>query len=564
MVFTNFKKNAGYSGLKAGEEGAVKEKHLFALLLFIALLFSWLAMSPCLRNGFINWDETEYITRNPRIKTLSAESVKTIFTSKDLGMYSPLPALSYAVEYRLAGLDPRIYHATSLLLHLANTALVLLLVRSLLGGVWTAFLAGILFGVHPAHVESVAWAAERKDVLYSFFYLSSLAAYAARFNGARTWFLSLLLFACSLLAKPMAVTLPLALLLVDYLKKGKTGVRDWLEKVPFFAMSAAFTVLLLQPGGVVTDPSAVKRLLAPLYNLGFYVYTLLWPFRLSAMYVTPPAGKAGFYVLAAAGAAGLFLAWKYLRKDRETLFGASFFLLMLLPVLQFFPFSLVLSADRYTYLSSIGFFLVLLDLARRLWLGSGSRARQAAVLLSAAAIMTLTVASRVRCAAWENGISLWSDTLRKQPAAAPALVNLCGAYIEAGRNEEAEACLWRAISEYPGHDGNYYNLGVIYARRNNFAAAEKNFARTLEINPCHAPALNDMGNISLLKGRRPEAGRYYAGSARCDAAYAPAYLNLGKMALAAKDRSGAAAFFRKVLAADPSSAEAAALLGALK
>ena len=543
---------------------AGRERGFFLVLLLLALAFTWIAMSPCLNNGFINWDETEYIIRNPRIKTLSFDSVKAIFSAKDLGMYSPLSTLTYALEYRFAGLNPRVYHATSLFLHLANTALVMILTRLLLAGVWEAFFIALLFGIHPAHVESVAWAAERKDVLYSFFYLSALSIYSYRNDKAWSYLLSLSLFVCSLLSKPMAVTLPIMLLLVDHLKPAK--VKSWLPfgKIPFFVLSAAFAYALISPSSNALGMHWAKRLITPLYNMGFYVYTLLWPFNLSAMYVSPPGGKTVFYLFAAGAAAGIFLLWKRFRRDKEILFGAAFFTAALLPVLQFFPFGPVISADRYTYLSSLGVFIAAASCGRSVWRRLNPSHRQIMLICAACAIIALAVTSRVRCAAWKNGVSLWSDTLKKQPRAAAALINLCGAYVQENNGEAAADCLARAIKLYPENDYGYYHLGLLAAGNGDYGKAQEYFAKTLKISPCHAPALNNMGNIYLIKGETEKAERYYTRSAHCNNAYSTAYLNLGKLALLRKNTPAAVLFYEKALAADPADQEARARLNALK
>ncbi|MDO8803443.1 MAG: tetratricopeptide repeat protein [Elusimicrobiota bacterium] len=535
----------------------------FIALLFLALLLTGLAMGPCLDNGFINWDETEYITGNHRIKTLSWENVKTIFSTLDLKMYSPLSTLSYALNYHFSGLDPKAYHASDLLLHLANTALVMVLVRLLLTSVWAAFFTALLFGIHPAHVESVAWAAERKDVLYAFFYLSSLAAYAWRPDKAGARFLSLALFVCAMLSKPMAITLPAALLLVDYLKSRKLELRHVINKIPFFVFAAVFIVLLTPPSGSLLSLPWTKRLLVPLYNLGFYVYTLLWPFDLSAMH-TAPAGKTVFYAFAAGTPAVMFLLWKYLRRDKEIIFGAAFFVVMLLPVLQFFPFGQVISADRYTYLSSIGIFIIGAVSARRLWRRLGPAHRGIMAVCAVSAVLVLAVAARVRCAVWKDGVSLWSDTLRKQPLAAPALTNLCDAYLQANMIGEAAACLSQATRRDPGNNNNHYNVCRMFLQNREFDRAEECFTQMLKVSPCHAAAHNYLGDICLFGGRAAEAARYYTRAVQCDDTYAPAYLNLGKLALSGKDTAKAVSFYEKALSAEPADKETRALLNSLR
>lgn len=531
--------------------GELTEKRSFLILLALTLSLTWTAMSPCLRNGFVNWDETRSIIENPRIKTLSLDSVKTIFSEPDLNMYSPLSTLSYALNYHIGGLDPRVFHATNLLLHLANTALVMFLTRILLQSVWLAFFTALLFGIHPAHVESVAWAAERKDMLYAFFYLAALTAYGSGRRGIKTYSLSFALFICALLSKPMAITLPLALLLMDYLKPEGVRLQHWLYKTPFFAAAAVFVFLLLSTPGNVTHAHWATRIVTPLYNLGFYIYTLLWPFDLSAMYVLPPGGKPAAYMFAAGAVAGMGLLWTRFRRDKVVVFGAAFFAVMLLPVLQFIPFGPVISADRYTYMSSIGIFIIGTVYARRIWRGLGHAGRQAGVVAAVCVVLVLSTASRTRCAVWKDGVSLWSDTLRKQPEALLAFVNLCGAYIQAGMTADAESCLSLAIRKYPGNDDNYYNLGFLYAQIREFAKAEKCFAMTLDITPCHAAALNNMGNLRLIKGDAAGAADYYARAVKCDGEYAAAYSNLAKLALLRGDTAAAAQFYKKEHAVSP-------------
>ncbi|MDP2866481.1 MAG: tetratricopeptide repeat protein [Elusimicrobiota bacterium] len=422
----------------------------------------------------------------------------------------------------------------------------------------------LLFGIHPAHVESVAWAAERKDVLYAFFYLSSLIAYALRPYKAGTYLLSLALFICALLAKPMAVTLPLALLLIDYLKSEKLEVRHWLGKIPFFTCAAVFVVIQLSWLGGTYGMHWAKRLLVPLYNLAFYIYTLLWPFNLSTMYVVPPGGKPVIYIFAAGTLAGMFLLWKYFRSDKEIVFGAAFYVVMLLPVLQFFPFGGAISFDRFTYLSSIGIFIVGAVCARRLWRRPGYSYRSIAVVCTISAVLALAVTARVRCAVWKDGVSLWSDTLLKQPRAPYALTNLCDAYLRADMAGEAAACVYRSIQIYPENNNNRYNMCRLLFLNKEFDGAEKCFAQTLKLSPCHAPALNYLGEICFHKGEAEKAAQYYARAAQCDGAYTAAYLNLVKLALLRKDKAKAVQYYEKALSSEPADKNIRALLNAMR
>ena len=540
-----------------------ESRGFFALLALVALLFAWTAMAPCLQNGFTNWDETQYIIYNPKIKSLTPASVRAIFASRDLKMYSPLSTLSYAVNYHFSGLAPKAYHATAIALHLANTLLAMCLVRLLLPGAWPAFLCGLFFGLHPAHVESVAWAAERKDLLYSFFYLLSLCAYTLSLKGRKTYLAAFGLFVCSLLSKPMAVTLPLALLLIDYLELETVGRRQWLNKLPFFAAAALFTAVTLQPAETASWAPVARRLCMALYNPAFYVYTLAWPFNLSAVYAHPVAGTGSIYALAAATLAAAGLLWKYCRRDKTIMFGAGLYLAMLLPVLQFFPFGPVISADRYTYLASLGFFIALAKPGAAAWQRTGAAGHRALVIFILLAAVTLTVAARVRCTVWKDGISLWSDTLRKQPAAGLALANLCAEYVNAGMETRAAACLSEAIRQYPEKEDSYYNLGLLLYKKGNLAQAQHYCERALRINGRNAKALFILGNIALFKGETGLAQRLYLRSAECDGTYVSPLRQLGDMAGARKDKGKALEYYERALAlepADPYTLERAAAL----
>ncbi|MBI4350672.1 MAG: tetratricopeptide repeat protein [Elusimicrobia bacterium] len=537
----------------------------FALLVLVALLFAWTAVAPCLDNGFTNWDETRYIIQNHKIKSLSLQGVRSIFASRDLEMYSPLSTLSYALNYHFSGLAPKAYHATSIALHLANTALVMFLVRLLLSGPWPAFFCGLFFGLHPAHVESVAWAAERKDLLYSFFYLLSLCAYTLSLRGKKTYFAALGLFLCSLLSKPMAVTLPLALLLIDYLKLEKAGKREWLNKLPFLAGAAIFALANLPSAAELSGraPQAVWRLALAFYNAGFYVYRLAWPFDLSAMYLLPPGGAKSVYVLAALTAAAAALLWKFFRRDKEIMFGAGLYLALLLPVLQFIPFGPVISADRYTYLSSLGLFIVLASAGGGAWARAGAL-RNTLGLLIVAAALTFTVAARLRCAVWKDSLTLWTDTLRKEPSAGIALVNLCSEYLDLGMEARAAACLKEAMRQYPGKEESFYNLGLLLYRRGDFAGARPLLERTLELNGKHAKALFIMGNIARFREDIAGAEQLYLRSAASDSGYDQPLRLLGELAAARGDKEAALEYYQRALAADPANPATIELIAALR
>jgi len=218
-----------------------KKRFLFPLIIAALTLA---AFWPALSAGFTNWDDQLYVTQNPFIRELSPRGISEIFSSFHRGLYKPLVFLSYAVEYRFFGLNPFIYHADNLALHILNALLVYYFLGLFFGGK-KAFLAAILFSVHPLRVESVVWIAERKDVLCSFFLLASLAVYARYALSGGKWKLasSAALYALSMLANSKAVAAPLALLLVDWLAQRKLSKKTLAEKIPHVLIALALTGL---------------------------------------------------------------------------------------------------------------------------------------------------------------------------------------------------------------------------------------------------------------------------------------------------------------------------------
>src|SRR2546426_1352573 len=268
---------------------------------------------PSLDNDFTNWDDTQYVLDN---HLLAHPSFKAVLTTPVGGNYHPLTIWSLALNYRLSGLNPASYHWLSLLLHLANTALVFLFIRRLSGGrLWTSVATSLFFGIHPMHVESVAWIAERKDVLYAFFYLVSLIAYL-RYLDARKWgwlMASLLALILSAASKPAAVVLPLTLLAIDYYRGRALTLRVVLEKVPFFAVSLVGGLLTLQAQHTVGAMAYAhvwnpfQKLLFASYGTVMYIVKLFVPVSLSAIYPYPslPVKRLGsevYYALVAVAA----------------------------------------------------------------------------------------------------------------------------------------------------------------------------------------------------------------------------------------------------------------------
>src|SRR5258706_9560495 len=268
--------------------GPLRGRWGLALLGILVLTFA--AYIHSLGNGYVNWDDNYYVTLNPLV---SHPTLGGILTTQVAANWHPLTIASLALNYRISGLHPASYHWLNLLLHLANTALVFLFIRKLTGGrVWTTVITALFFGIHPMHVESVAWIAERKDVLYAFFYLLALITYLRYLDNRRlvTLLATLLAFVCSVASKPAAVVLPLSLLAIDYFRRRPIHLAAWLEKVPFFAVSIAGGLLTIQAhrsAGAIADPhvwTPIQRLLFASYATVMYGVKLFLPVSLSVVY----------------------------------------------------------------------------------------------------------------------------------------------------------------------------------------------------------------------------------------------------------------------------------------
>ena len=230
------------------EQHKINQKNL---ILFLAISFILIATAiayyPCLKNGFV-WDDEGYILKNYYIKNMSVDNLKTIMTTPIMGNYHPLVIISYAWEYFFFKLNPAPYHIVNMIIHLLNCVLVFYFIMRLSNSIPVAFITGLLFGIHPLHVESVAWISERKDVLYAFFYVISLICYLSYLEKRpdyKYYFFALFFFLLSILSKPMAVTLPLVLFLMDYFRDRKIDYRAIIEKIPFFVLSILSGIVTL-------------------------------------------------------------------------------------------------------------------------------------------------------------------------------------------------------------------------------------------------------------------------------------------------------------------------------
>ncbi len=543
-------------------------KKIPAGLLLAVVGLTLVAFLPALTNGFTHWDDDVYVTDNPLVASLTWDHLKAIFTTSHYGVYVPLTMLSYSLEYALFGKNPAAFHATNVVLHVVNAGLVFGLFFWLFGGNGlAAFFAAALFSVHPLRVESVAWIAERKDLLCALFFFLSLLSFRRYGESGNRRFLrrSLVLFLCSLLSKPMALTLPFVLLLMDHLASGRITHKALREKIPFFALSLVFVVIAVlanQPGD--TPPAAAPGLLAlvfqktavALFSLAFYLLKILLPFKLAAVYPytekiagLPPvllyAAPVVFAVLAAAAVLAL-------KRSKKVFFGLGFFVLTLVPILQLvsLPGNTIV-ADRYTYIPGLGItFLAGLLLAGDF----RAKLRPAKVLLPialGAVILALSVSTFGRCRVWKDDRSLWTDVLEKYPDVAVAHDKLGLVRAADGDQETAIEEYSRAIALDGSYAGAYNNRAVANGRLKRYDQALADYEKVIDLNPSYADAFYNLGNLYHEIGRDESAVEIYGRALEKTPKSAPIYNNRGLSYVALNELEKARADFSKAVEIDP-------------
>lgn len=495
-----------------------------------ALLATFIVYFHSIFNDFVlNWDDGGYIVLNPVVQALNWENIRIIFTTFDKGNYHPLTTLFYAVEYFFVGDRPMLYHINNLIIHLVNVYLVFVLVWRLRQNILTAFIVSLFFGIHPMHVESVAWISERKDVMYTMFFLLSMLSFLSyQQKGGkrlRSYMLALLLFFLALMSKSAAVVLPVVLLLVDFYIKRRLSYKLIVEKLPFFAFSLLFGILAFlsqDEAGAIQDLTPLftmtERVMLASYALISYIGKMFVPISLSAMYPYPDriagALPAAFYI-APFIAMLLFgvVIWS-LKKGRAVFFGFMFFLVTIALVLQLIPVGGALMAERYTYVPYIGLFFIIGVFVETLKKYSKDLYKIAlAVIFIGALIFSYLSYQRVKV--WEDGETLFTDVIRKNPNL-PFAYNNRGFYYYRFLEDYDKALA--DFNKCIAIDKNYYraysNRGVLLYNINRFEEALSDFDRALALRPDNTDALrgraNTYSSLKMYEKAIPDYDAYLA------------------------------------------------------
>lgn len=482
------------------------------------------AYYPALKAGYTNWDDPVYTFENPLVRDFSAAGVKIAFSSSPDANYHPLTDINLAAESAVFGESAAVHHAGNLLLHSLNAVLLFFLVMALAGEPWAAFCAALLWAVHPVQAESVCWLAERKNLLYSFFYLAAILCYLRHLRSRSGLMLAAVcvLFLAALLSKASAVTLPLVLLLLDIYLKNPFTRRLAAERAAFFLAAGVFAAVSAAAQGKNGNIIPVN----PFPLLSFYLLKVIWPFALSALYpYTETARSLARHPVLYLTPAAVFAAalWAALKKDRLAAFGLFFFLLNLMPFLILLPVGPSLAADRYLYMPLAGLAVAAAAVAARVNVRSVGKM---AALAALAVCLLLSKASASRSVVWSSSRSLWRNVLGRYPGNEVAMLNLADAELAAGDPAEAEALLFAILRSGAGNQKAIYDLGTLYGMTGRYAAAEYLLKRSLALKPDDARAWNNLGLAQLKLGRAAEARKAFLVSTTADPGYAPACANL--------------------------------------
>jgi len=547
--------------------GKAGYKKLRVCLVYAGLaLATIIAYEPVRHNEFVDFDDNEYVTENARVRGgISRESLISAFTTPHFYMWHPLTSLSHTLDCEAFGLNPLGHHLVSLLFHAANSLLVLMVLKRMTGALWRSAFVAAVFALHPLSVESVAWVSERKNVLSTFFWLLTIAAYIRyaerRSIGRYLWVL--LAFCLGVLAKPMVVTLPFVLLLLDFwplcrlqlsgeakktsrkrqpveaAREKLSGRRLILEKIPLVILAAVLSVItfmIQRSGNIVasleTLPVSVRAANAVVSYVR-YIGKMIWPSDL-AMYYPYQSLALGLVMMCVVILAAVTAVAIVMRRRRYPLVGWLWFIGTLIPVIGLVQAGSQAMADRYTYVSGIGIYIIVgwgvAEIA-----GKWPHRNLALAISSCAVLSALLIATRIQVRYWRDSSSMYEHTLAVTEDNRIAH-KLYGDFLEkTGRLKDAIEQYDKAVKISPGFESArekmgltllemkefdkaiivftdllrakpdwpemHVRLAVAYSQKHELAAAEKHFKEALQARPHWAEVYNGLGKVYSAQGR---------------------------------------------------------------
>ena len=524
------------------------------LIIFILILLTLVVYWQVKDFNFAGYDDELYITENLHVQSgLTIESVKWAFTTYHAGNWHPVTWLSHMLDIELYGLNPMGHHWTNLQFHIANTLLLFFILFKMTGALWRSAFVAALFALHPLHVESVAWVAERKDVLSTFFGMLTISAYImyVKKRNLLRYSLVFILLSLGLMAKPMLVTMPFVLLLLDfwpldrlkyYSRYQSSGFQSLnlsrliYEKTPLFipvAISSVLTILAQKDAGALYTFEALpitNRIANAFVSYAGYIIKTIWPQNLAVFYPHPFGGVLLWYVfLAALAIAAIsFFSIRLFKKYPYITFGWFWYLGTLIPVIGLIQVGAQSMADRYTYIPLIGLFIIVAwgisDLLKKWHSNKIILAVFAIILISA-----FSTQSYFQIKHWENSTSLFEHAVKVTNHNWLAYNNLGLALMRKGKSNDAVFYFKKTLEIRPDFLKTLDNLGIALCRLKKFEEALFYYSKALKIDPKQAGIHNNTANVLTALGKPEEAIKHYKTAILIDPGFAEAYYNLANV-----------------------------------
>ena len=516
--------------------GAVRTALLAGLLLVAIIVVAYLPTSSC---KFV-WVDSEMLLNN---LVLQENGLFRSWFTTDQTNYWPVTWTSYWLEYQIWGLNPTGYHIVNVVLHIFCSLLIWRILLRL--KIPCAWLAAVIFAVHPVNVESVAWITQRKNILPMFFFLVAILFYL-RFDDSerrRFYWLAVAAFVLAMLSKGSVAPLPVVLLLFAWWLHGRIGIRDLVRSVPFFAVSGFFSIVEIwfqytkaMGGGTVQDANFFSRLAGAGWIVAFYFYKAVLPVNLSFIYHLWKIDSTDLLsyvpVLSMFGLAVLF--WRYRRSwGKAPLFALAYYVVMLLPVLgfidiYFMKYSLV--ADHYQYVAIIAVITLVLAIGYSFAKQQGKLCLKAAGIIAASVVVMLSILTWRQCHIYQDSETLWRDTLKKNTTCWMPYYRFGVVLANRGKFDEAIESYHKALALSPDDGvGVYNNLGSIYFSQGKLEHAIAQFNLVLQIKPDMAVTHNNLGLALVRQGKIDEAIEHLQMAVHLAPNYARAHNNLAKI-----------------------------------
>jgi len=564
----------------------MRRYYLEILVSFFLIAATFIVFRNTLAFEFVNFDDNIYVTENTQVKAgLTSKSIIWAFTSIHAGYWIPLVWISYMLDIELFGLNSHGFHFVNLLFHLVNTVLLFWVFRRMTGALWQSAFVAAIFALHPLHVESVAWITERKDVLSAFFWFLSMIAYHryTKDPGMRTYFVVVLFFILGLMAKPMIVTLPFVLLLLDFwplarfqfpnLRGPDQTKANWKllwEKMPLFGVALVFSALgyvTQQKSGAIVSLGTVSfghRIANALVSYVKYFWKTVWPFDLVVFYPFPAHGLPGWQV-AGASLALISISVSAILAARRYLYipvGWFWFLGTLIPVIGLAQGGRHAMADRFMYIPLIGLSIIvawgITDLAAKL------RGKNILLSLSSGAIiLVLMKYTWLQVQHWENSITLYEHTLKVAKNDFSIHYNMGLALAKKGDLKKAISHFSEAIRIRPHSFKGHNNIGFIYQKTRQWDKAIAHYKKALTYEPRQVDTLHNLGFVYKKKGQLDLSIMHFKEALTLDNHFEKSYNSLGILYLETKQINKAIAYFNRAIEINPNNFETLNNLGYL-